>query len=199
MTATAEAGMDARPSRPPTVAVIGAGRCDEATGAVAEAVGAAVARAGAVLVCGGLGGVMAAACRGAAGRGGLTVGILPGGDAAAANPWVGLALPTGMGELRNGLVVRAADALVAVGGGYGTLSELALALKIGRPVVGIGTWVLVRPDGEAERGMQLADGPVEAVARALTLAGHPDAAKVLLSGDLGMRDRLNTEERSEPR
>jgi uncharacterized protein (TIGR00725 family) len=131
-----------------------------------------VARAGAVLVCGGLGGVMAAACRGAAGAGGMTVGILPGEDAAEANAWVQVAVPTGLGELRNGLVVRACDALVAVGGEYGTLSELALALKIGRPVVGIGTWTLVRPGGDPDVGVHPAAGPDEAVALALSLAGR---------------------------
>lgn len=160
---------DAGP-RPPAVAVVGAGRCDRATEQVAEAVGAAVARAGAVLVCGGLGGVMAAACRGALAAGGLTVGILPGDRAADANPWVRVAVPTGMGELRNGLVVRASDVLVAVGGEYGTLSELALALKVGRPVVGIGTWALLRPGGVPDAGVQPADDPDEAVALALALA-----------------------------
>jgi uncharacterized protein (TIGR00725 family) len=138
---------------------------------VAEDVGAAIARAGAVLVCGGLGGVMAAACRGAAGMGGTTVGILPGEDAAAANPWVAVAVPTGLGELRNALVVRAAQAVVAVAGEYGTLSEIALALKIGRPVVGLGTWGLVRPDGSPDAGVHAAADPAGAVALAMALAG----------------------------
>ena len=169
--------------RPPAVAVVGAGRCDRATEQVAEAVGAAVGRAGAVLVCGGLGGVMAAACRGALAAGGLTVGILPGGRAADANPWVRVAIPTGMGELRNGLVVRASDALVAVGGEYGTLSELALALKVGRPVVGLGTWTLHRPDGAPDAGVQPAEDPDEAVALALVLARRgPDGRHSPLAG-----------------
>jgi uncharacterized protein (TIGR00725 family) len=103
-----------------------------------------------VVVCGGLGGVMEAACRGAKDAGGTTVGILPGSDRAAANPFVDVAIPTGLGEARNALVVRAADALIAVGGGYGTLSEIALALKAGKPVVGVGTWdidgVVAAPD-----------------------------------------------------
>jgi uncharacterized protein (TIGR00725 family) len=159
-------------ARPMTLAVVGSGRCDRKTERVAEAVGTAVGRAGALLVCGGLGGVMEAACRGASRAGGLTVGILPGEDAAEANPWVRVAVPTGMGELRNGLVVRAADALVAVGGEYGTLSELALALKIGRPVVGVGTWTLVRPGGKADAGVHPAAGPDDAVALALSLAGR---------------------------
>ena len=95
-----------------------------------------------MLVCGGLGGVMEAACRGAKGAAGTTVGILPGADRTQANDYVDVAIATGLGEGRNALVVRAADALIAVGGGYGTLSEIALALKAGKPVVGIGTWDL---------------------------------------------------------
>jgi uncharacterized protein (TIGR00725 family) len=91
--------------------------------------------------------------------GGTTLGILPGDDRAAANRWVQVALATGMGELRNGLVVRAADAVVAVAGGYGALSEIALALKAGKPVVGLGTWEI--------RGVVVASDPVEAVALAL--------------------------------
>ena len=83
---------------------------------------------------------MEAACRGARSRGGVTVGILPGGDREDANGWVSIALPTGLGEARNALIARAADAVVAIGGGWGTLSEIALALKAGKPVVGIGTW-----------------------------------------------------------
>ncbi len=108
--------------------------------AVAEEAGAAVAAASCGLVCGGLGGVMEAACRGAKDAGGHTVGILPGSDRAAANPFVDTAVPTGLGEARNALVVRAADALIAVGGGYGTLSEIALALKAGKRVAGLDSW-----------------------------------------------------------
>ncbi|MGH9090129.1 MAG: TIGR00725 family protein, partial [Acidimicrobiales bacterium] len=131
----------------PHVGVVGPGSADPGVEATAEEVGRLVATAGAVLVCGGLGGVMAAACRGALAAGGLTLGILPGEDRRAANPWVTVAVATGMGELRNGLVVRASDALVAIGGGYGTLSEVALALRSGRPVVGLGTWGLTEPGG----------------------------------------------------
>lgn len=83
---------------------------------------------------------MEAASRGASEGGGVVVGLLPGSSREDANAWVGVAIPTGLGELRNGLVVRAADVLVAVGGGYGTLSEIALALKAGKRVVGIGSW-----------------------------------------------------------
>jgi uncharacterized protein (TIGR00725 family) len=140
------------------VAVVGPGDATPAELAVAEELGAALASAGAIVVCGGLGGVMEAACRGAKSRRGLTVGLLPGLDRSAANGWVDVALPTGMGELRNGLVVRAADAVVAVGGGAGTLSEIAFALKAGRPVIGIGTFTLdgVAVAGSAEEAAALA-------------------------------------------
>jgi uncharacterized protein (TIGR00725 family) len=127
-------------SRTPYIAVVGPGEASPEELHSAEEVGAGLAAAGAVVVSGGLGGVMEAAYRGARSRRGRTLGILPGDDRDAANGWVEIAVPTGMGELRNGLVVRAADAVVAIGGGHGTLSEIALALKLGRPVVGLGTW-----------------------------------------------------------
>lgn len=154
---------------PPYVGVIGAGDASEELAAAAEAVGAGLARGGAVVVCGGLGGVMAAACRGAAAAGGTTVGLLPGLDRADANPWVTVAVATGMGELRNGLVVRASDALIALGGGPGTLSEIGFALKVGRPVVGLGTWELAR-GGVGDASIVVAGTPGEAVERALGLA-----------------------------
>jgi hypothetical protein len=114
-----------------------------------------------VVVCGGLGGVMEAACRGAKEAGAVTVGILPGADRSAANRFVDAAIATGLGEARNALVVRAADAVVAIGGAYGTLSEIALALKAGKRVVGIGTWdidgVVSVPDAEAAADAVLAD------------------------------------------
>jgi uncharacterized protein (TIGR00725 family) len=154
----------------PFVAVVGAGTAANTTDASAESVGRLLAEAGAVVVCGGLGGVMAAACRGAAKAGGLTVGILPGDDRSPANQWVNVVIPTGLGELRNGLVVRTAEALIAVGGEYGTLSEIALALKLGRPVVGLHTWELCRPDGRLDQGIVVASDPRDAVDRALSLA-----------------------------
>jgi uncharacterized protein (TIGR00725 family) len=128
--------------------------------AAAEAVGAELARRGAVVVTGGLGGVMEAACRGARSAGGTTLGILPGGDRTAANAFVSVAVATAMGELRNGLVVRCADAVVAIAGGYGTLSEIALALKAGKPVVGIATWEIegVRAAADASEAVALALG-----------------------------------------
>jgi uncharacterized protein (TIGR00725 family) len=135
---------------PPYVAVVGPGEASAEEAAEAEEVGRLLGERGAVLVCGGLGGVMEAACRGAKAGGGSTLGILPGHDRGAANEFVDVAIATGLGEARNALVVRAADVLIAVGGGYGTLSEIALALKGGTPVVGIGTWELAgRPLQEA--------------------------------------------------
>jgi hypothetical protein len=144
-------------SRTPYIAVVGAGEASPADLAYAEEVGAGLADLGAVVVTGGLGGVMEAACRGARSRRGRTLGILPGDDRDDANGWVEIAVATGMGELRNGLVVRASDALVAIGGGHGTLSEVALALKLGRPVVGLGTW--------AVHGVEDVSTPAEAIDR----------------------------------
>jgi uncharacterized protein (TIGR00725 family) len=140
------------------VAVVGPGEATPAQEAAAQEVGGALARAGAVLVSGGHGGVMAAACRGAAQGGGVTVGILPGPDRRAANEWVAVAIPTGLGELRNGLIVRAADAVIAVGGAYGTLSEVALALKTGVPVIGLDTWAIdgIEPATSAQAAVALA-------------------------------------------
>ena len=153
--------------RSPVVAVVGPGRdASPAVLAEAEEAGAAIAAAGAVLVCGGLGGVMEAACRGARSNGGLTVGLLPGTDREDANGWVALALPTGLGEARNGVIVRAADAVVAIGGGWGTLSEIALALRAGVPVFGVGTWELAR-GGRPVAGVRAVDDAVTAVAEAV--------------------------------
>src|SRR4051812_50192794 len=114
---------------------------------------------------------MEAACRGARSRGGLTLGLLPGLDREEANGWVVVALPTGLGEARNALVVRAADAVVAVGGGWGTLSEIALALKAGVPVVGLDTWEPALR-GEVPEGIVAATDPHEAVVGALRLAAR---------------------------
>ncbi len=154
------------------VAVVGAGTADVPTVAIAEEVGRRLARAGALLVCGGLGGVMEAACRGARSEGGTTVGILPGIDRREANAWVDVAIPTGLGEARNALIVRAADVLIAIGGEYGTLSEIALALKTGKPVVGLDTWELSRR-GVASSEIIRVSTTAEAVERALELTGKP--------------------------
>ena len=124
--------------RPYRISVVGAGQATESEAELARQVGACLAGAGAVVVCGGLGGVMEAAARGARDAGGLTVGILPGIDAASANAAIVLPIPTGMGEARNALVVRAAEAVIAVGGAWGTLSEIALARKMGIDVIVLG-------------------------------------------------------------
>jgi uncharacterized protein (TIGR00725 family) len=118
------------------VAVIGRdGACEEGVLAVAEAIGSDIAGADCILVCGGRGGVMRAACRGAKRRGGLTVGILPSSDGSDANEFLDVAVPTGLGFFRNNLVVGSADAVIALNGSTGTLSEIAMALNIGKPVV----------------------------------------------------------------
>ena len=153
------------------VAVVGAGRASAEEERAAEAVGRGLAEAGVVLVCGGLGGVMEAACRGAQGGGGMTVGILPGTSRSDANPYVDVAVATGLGELRNGLIVRTADALIAVGGEFGTLSEIALALKAGKPVVALGGWELARA-GQPVDAIVRAASPEDAVARALAACAH---------------------------
>jgi uncharacterized protein (TIGR00725 family) len=153
------------------IAVVGGASAPPSAIALAEKVGFSAATAGAIVVCGGLGGIMAAACRGAKSAGGLTVGILPEGDRSAANPWVDVVIPTGMGEARNALVIAAAAAVIAIDGEYGTLSEIALALRSGIPVVGVGTWSLVRPGGRADHGIVVVDDPTQAVATALALAG----------------------------
>jgi uncharacterized protein (TIGR00725 family) len=141
------------------VAVVGAGDATAAELALAEEVGARLVELGATVVTGGLGGVMEAACRGAKSRRGQTVGLLPGHDRSEANGWVDVAIATGLGELRNGLIVRTSDALVAIGGGAGTLSEIGFALKLGRPVIGLGTF--------AVDGVVQAQSAAEAVALAL--------------------------------
>jgi uncharacterized protein (TIGR00725 family) len=160
------------PSQVPYVAVVGPSDAASDEVEAARAVGAELARRGAVVVCGGRGGVMEAAARGAREGGGTAVGILPGPERAEANAYVDLAIATGMGELRNGLIVRTVDAVIAIGGAYGTLSEIALALKIGKPVVGLKTWELARA-GRADDSIAAASGPVEAVDMALARASAP--------------------------
>lgn len=124
----------------PQIAVIGAAVCDEATSKLAEAVGQKIAQRHGILICGGLGGVMEAAARGAKESGGITLGILPGSDPQEANPYIALKVVTNLGHARNVLIAHSADALIAVAGGYGTLSEIAIALKIGKPVVALNSW-----------------------------------------------------------
>ena len=150
------------PAEVPYVAVVGASEPTEQDMADAEEVGQLLAAAGAIVVCGGRGGVMAAASKGAAGVGGTVIGMLPGDGRDDANEWVTVAIPTGIGELRNGLIVRTADAMVAVGGAYGTLSEIALGLHNGLKVYGLHTWDI--------EGIEPVATPEEAVERALSSA-----------------------------
>ncbi len=156
-------------TREPYIAVVGPSSGTPAELAIGEAVGRGVAEAGGVLVCGGMGGVMEAAASGCAAAGGRSVGILPGDSRLDANPYVTVAVATGIGEARNAIVVRTADVVIAVRGEFGTLSEIALALKMGKPVVGLGTWELAR-DGEAVDAIVRASDPGDAVSKALGLA-----------------------------
>ncbi|HDI51202.1 TIGR00725 family protein [candidate division KSB1 bacterium] len=123
-----------------TIGVIGGSTCSEQIARLAEEVGREIANANAVLVCGGRGGVMEAACRGAKSAGGMTIGILPGDDREQANVFVDVAIVTGMGVARNALVVKSSQAVIAIDGKYGTLSEIAFCLQLGIPVVGLQTW-----------------------------------------------------------
>jgi|UniRef100_A0A7C3WS13 uncharacterized protein (TIGR00725 family) len=144
------------------IAVIGGGEADPAILALARQVGQEIARRDGVLVCGGLGGVMAAAAQGVQETGGTSIGILPDADRSRANPYLTYALATNMGHARNMIIVHSADALIAVDGSYGTISEAAIALKLGKPVVALGVdWDLP--------GLRRAAGAKEAVTLALTL------------------------------
>jgi uncharacterized protein (TIGR00725 family) len=159
------------------IAVVGAGDPHPDTDGAAFEVGRALGERGAVLVCGGMTGVMESACRGAKAAGGTTVGILPTSHRRHANAFVDIAIATGMGEMRNALIVRAVDAVIAVGGEFGTLSEIALALKIGVPVVGLQTWGLTKAAGPVD-AIVTADSADEAVERALQAAqARPSTAR----------------------
>src|SRR4030042_5073140 len=126
------------------IAVIGNSSCSPEEAKLAESIGELLAQRGVAIICGGLGGVMEAACRGAKAKGGWTVGILPGQDSSLANPCVDIPVVTGIGEARNVAVVKSAQAVIAICGGYGTLSEIAYALKSAIPVIGLNTWSLSR-------------------------------------------------------
>ncbi len=149
------------------IAVIGGGQCSAQEAELAETVGRELARRGAILVCGGLGGIMEAACKGASAEGGLTIGILPGDNYQAANPYVQIPLATGMGYARNIAVVKSAQAVIAIGGSYGTLSEISHALQSGIPVIGLNTWSLSK-NGQLDNSIIPAQNPTEAVNKALT-------------------------------
>jgi uncharacterized protein (TIGR00725 family) len=152
----------------PYIAVIGPGDADEEAEKVAYEAGRLLVAAGAVVVTGGLGATMEAACRGAKEGGGTTIGILPGESRTDANEFVDFGITTGMGEGRNTIIVRTSDGLIAVGGGFGTLSEIGFALKLGKPVVGVHTWELSK-SGEPASGIVQARTAVEAVKLVLDL------------------------------
>jgi uncharacterized protein (TIGR00725 family) len=143
----------------PIIAVIGGRRSDKSLLREAEEAGRLIARNGFTLVCGGLRGVMEAASKGAKSEGGITVGILPQNDSKEANPFIDIPIVTGLGIGRNVIIARTADALIAVGGEYGTLSEIAFALQMGKPVVGIRTWDI--------KGIISAENAEEAVSKVL--------------------------------
>jgi uncharacterized protein (TIGR00725 family) len=150
------------------VTVIGASDCSAEESKLAEEVGRELARRGATLICGGLEGVMEAACRGAYSQGGITIGILPGNSRKDANPYVRIPIVTGMGYTRNAIVAKSGQAVIAIGGRYGTLSEIAYALQSDIPVIGLGTWSLAR-GGVVDKSIIVAQNPMDAVEKAIGL------------------------------
>ena len=151
------------------ISVVGGGDCSVDEERLAEEVGRELAKRGAILVCGGLGGVMEAACRGAASQGGATIGILPGNNRHEANRHVTIPIVTGMGHARNAIVAKSAQAVIAVDGSYGTLSEIAFALQYEIPVIGLRTWDL-RLNGDMDDSIISADTAEEAVQKAIAAA-----------------------------
>ena len=141
------------------IGIVGAGDCTVEVYKTAYDMGHLIGKKGWVLICGGLGGVMEGSAKGCFEGGGITIGLLPGIEKKSANPFITLPIPTGMGEARNVLVVRASDVVIAIAGGFGTLSEIGLALKIGKPVIGLGTWRDID-------GVDYVQTPQQAIARA---------------------------------
>ncbi len=141
------------------IGVIGGSDIDEKTYRIAYRVGESIARNKAILICGGLGGVMEAACKGAHENGGTTIGVLPGNNIKDANQWVEFPIATGLGHGRNSIIINTAHSLIAIDGKYGTLSEIALALQSGKPVYGLGTWDI--------EGVIECESPEDAVDKAL--------------------------------
>lgn len=152
------------------IAVIGASIATPRISQLAEDVGSRLATEGVAIVCGGLGGVMEAVCRGAKLKGGTTIGILPGNDPSVANNWVDMPICTGMGYARNLIVVRSGRSVISIGGAYGTLSEIGHALSDGIPVIALETWGLTR-DGLEDKAMTVSVDPADAVRQALIAAG----------------------------
>jgi len=151
------------------IAVIGGSQCSAPEARLAEEIGRELARRGAILVCGGLSGVMEAACRGASSEGGVTIGILPGDNRHTANPYVQFPIATGIGYARNMAVVKSSQAVIAIDGSYGTLSEISHALQSNIPVIGLNTWSLSQ-NGQQDNSIILAENATEAVDKALELA-----------------------------
>jgi len=153
------------------IAVIGGGQCTPEEAQLAEKVGRELARRGVILICGGLGGVMEAACKGAQSEGGITIGILPGEIRQSANPYVQIPIVTGIGYARNVVVAKSAQAVIAIGGSFGTISEIAFALQSNIPVIGLNTWSLAR-NGQTDNSIVIAQDAVDAVNKALALSGE---------------------------
>ena len=151
------------------ISVIGGSQCSTEEAVWAEAVGRGLAEKGATVICGGLDGVMLAACKGARSAGGSTIGILPGDSRDEANPYVEIPVVTGIGYARNSIVAKSGEAVIAVGGSYGTLSEIAYALQCGIPVIGLNTWSLSR-NGKVRKDIVIAQGPEDAVEKAVSAA-----------------------------
>ncbi|MDY6911502.1 MAG: TIGR00725 family protein [Chloroflexota bacterium] len=150
------------------IGVIGGGKCSRTVAKLAEEVGRELAERNITLICGGLGGVMEAACRGAHKVGGQTIGVLPSNNPADANPYVTIPIVTGMGEMRNVIIVKSAQALIAINGEFGTLSEIGHALKRGVPVIGLNTWELFRA-GKLNDSIIIAENAKDAVEKALSI------------------------------
>jgi len=157
------------------IAVIGGSECSPQELQLAEEVGRELACQGAVLICGGLAGVMTAVCKGASEEGGITIGILPGDNRQMANPYVQIPIATGTGYARNIAVVKSAQAVIAIDGSYGTLTEIAYALQSGIPVIGLNTWTLSK-DGQPDNAIIPAQNAADAVTKALNLIAnqYPD-------------------------
>lgn len=151
------------------ISVIGASKCGKDLYKLAYDVGREIAKRKAILICGGLGGVMDASAKGAKEVGGMTVGILPGDTRIGASKYLNVSLPTGMGEARNVLVIKAADVVIAIGGEHGTLSEIAHALKMNIPVIGLKTWDIGKDEFGVSRIIKV-DDPISAVEKAYKLA-----------------------------
>jgi uncharacterized protein (TIGR00725 family) len=154
----------------PCIGVIGGAQVDNEILALAEAVGRKIAKIGAILICGGKGGVMEAACKGAKAESGVTIGVLPGEDRQEANPYVDIPIVTGMGPARNIIIVRSSQAIIAIDGSFGTLSEISYALQLGVPVVGLKTW-------EVSDEIHQADSAEQAVEMAFELMGTTSGDK----------------------